>query len=64
MLSHGLQHGQHVGLGDATGMVDVIGQLAGGDDFASPDGGAHGGVLLGGTAGEVVALVELVGNSA
>ena len=64
VLPHGLQHGQHVGLGDAAGMVDVIGQLAGGDDFAPHDGDAHGGVLLGGTAGEVVALVELVGNGA
>ena len=64
MLPQGFQHGQHVCLGDATGVVDGIGQLTGGDDFASHDGDAHGGVLLGGTAGEVVAFVELVGNGA
>ena len=64
VLSQGLQHGLHVGLGDAAGMVDGIGQLAGGDDFATHDGDSHRGVLAGGLTGEVVAFVQLVGDGA
>ena len=64
VLPHGLQHGHHIGLGNAAGMVDGIGQLAGGDNFASYNGDTHCGILLGGLTGEVVALVELVGNGA
>ena len=64
VLSHGLQHSHYIRLGDAAGMVDGIGQLAGGDNFASYNGDAHCGVLAGGLTSEVVALVELVGYGA
>jgi len=53
-LAHGLQHGQHVRLGDAAGVVDVLGYLGGADDLAAHDAHGHRGVLLRGLALKVV----------
>ena len=61
-LAHGLQHGQHIRLGDATGVVDVFGYLSGGYNFATHDAHRHRGVLLRGLALQVVSHMELVGN--
>ena len=63
-LPHGLQYGQHVRLGDATGVVDILGQLLGGDDLTIHDAHRHRGVLLGRLALQVVSHMELVGNGA
>ena len=61
-LTYGLQHGQHIRLGDATGAVDILGQLLGGDDLTVHNAHRHRGILLVRPALQVVSHMELVGN--
>ena len=63
-LPYGLQYGQHVRLGDATGAVDILSQLISGDDLTIHDAHRHRGVLLGRLALQVISHMELVGNGA